>query len=312
VTPGESLTRIYAALVLTPPTPRGLALSKTNRYRLILAPDAHLLTATLPNPGLVASEDFIDFVALEPDLRPISHGKATSIVWAGGGSPAIVQTASDVRFMGLSVENTGTTLGATAATSDSAFLQAADCSDSVYSDMGFWNNSPGHTPDGIARVPFAADETHDLTGTFYNCHTPNYGFRVHYARKVTAKFWDSTTEDYGFAGDCSRVMFDGEIHGGGAGKESVGGCSVGGADVGPNALIEDAYFGDNCVAHGSKIHAGAIVRRNRGGKNFCAGSVSNTNATIGCIEGTVEDNFSSGGRSFGAITMCQMCRLSTT
>ena len=317
---GTTLVAAYAAAKLL--TPNGVALSSTNRARVMIPPGAYKVTSTL-----VFDTNYVDFFATEPArgrarLSTDSDNggdSATSLtqfrppptyIYSDASSSAFTvakQTCADAVLRGFGIAY----LGTVAAFDEWNFkvflidLASDDANkESIYDTMYFWHRSAAADifSEGGRECVVA---TKNFKGTWVNCHANSYAFRVGPAGVMTAVMTDCTAGAYSFGGDAVGASMvackitgcesigdaDGLVQPGAA---SFGGCNVVGIPADSGCVFTECISGNRSFNPGVLTSA-QYIRCRAGTKSFGA-TVFNTD--VGEFAGYAEDCIS-GADSFG-------------
>ena len=320
---GTALVAAYAAAASL--TPGGVALSITNRARVLIPPGRYELTATLD-----LDTNYVDLIATEPEMggfpQPADDDLAdgttslnqyrpskTEVYSVTDDTTTIEQSAADVRLVGFSIAQ----LSGDSTDSYHAFhVTAASNAGSRYEKMYFWckavsasPTSPG-TP-GTWKVPVAFDG--DVDGVWIDCIANSAAWRIAWdvgnAAQFKARMDNCWAGGYSFIGDyatgalgtheavgcylrnCHSV---GNYHGSGSGYGAFGGCSTFGTPIDSDCVFIDCTAGDRAFGLGATC-AGSFYRC-RGGDR-CFGSTIQA-AWAGDFSGYAED-CTAGQNSFG-------------
>jgi hypothetical protein len=212
------------------------ALSATNRRTLVLTPGVYTLSS-----AFTLDTDFVDISSLA------GNPKGAWITRPTGGS-AVVQSANDVSLTNFTIETTGTSDGQTGG-DIGLEITASDNTYSYYSNMHFIGTAVG------TRTGLPVFGTEDIGGTWTNCHSSGWAWRVAANKELKANMYDCVSwydeigeyvsnAGYGrqsFGGDTSGADISGRFYRCITGDGSFGGCTTWGANC--SGLFVDCQSG---------------------------------------------------------------------
>jgi hypothetical protein len=319
-------------------TPNGAALSATNRVCVLLPPggyDSGLSTLTL-------DADFVDIVAQVPEIggypvfaensASINYKPPRTLIYTTDGvdlnAPTpVIQSADDVRLTGFGIVQ----LSGASANIDNQFsafrVSSLSNGASTYSKMYFWT-----TKNGVG-APYQTPTFHDgdVNGTWVDCVSNDYGFRVFNTDGSSNNFrakmyrcWGGASSfigEYDGAGAPSAIaaeLYDCHAKGftqgffTGDGDASFSGC--GGISLPADS---DTIF-YNCSAGANSFVVG---RENAGSMYYCRGGAGCAGSTVattikgsfsGYAEGCTFGAGSLGGSKFNGVSAANSGNLSGT
>jgi hypothetical protein len=278
---GENLLAAYAAAQQL--RPGGQDRSIGNRVCVLLPPGRYDLP-TQTGAALTLPEgtgEYVDLVGMTP-FNPV----ATIVTSAGGEGTGetIRQAAVDVRLANFTIENYGSAVG------NHAFAISVATAESNAASQYRLMRFVQPLCDNNCCPVYAF--TH-LAGTWENCQSDDYGWRLAANVNVTAKMTECVGGNYCFTSSQANTALTGTFTRCTAGRKSFGGETSAGCTC--SGTFTDCTAGDNSFGVGRPFSGTA--RRCTGG-NHCFGGYSGSGTNYGSFTGYAED-CTAGGNSFG-------------
>ena len=244
------------------------ALASDNWRVLVLAPGAHIITATW-----TLDTDFVAVVGL-------ASPSCTYVKKTSGASALMVQTADTIYLGFFAIYNTESSY-------NGLQINATDNSDSCY----FMFNALGSYTDAGSPIYGISD----INGLWEFCETNQGGWRLADNKKLSATMRFCSAGYRGFGGDNANVEISGTLEHCYGGEQSFGGCGNVGCNITGNLYRCEA--GSFSFAIGKTFSGKAVGCR--GGKHCFAGYDGSTATYFGTFSGVAIDCETTGGNSFG-------------
>jgi hypothetical protein len=297
---GQSLRDAYADAITQ--TPGGNPLSATNRFALLIPPGTYALGAT----GLDVNTEFVDLIGLGKPEETI----ITSVSNTATGLGTIIQTADDVRYKNIQIQNTAITYVVGDDTDDSGYAPQGTFTNTVMEDVIFLNPEDSVT---FVGAPFMRP-LQSYAGTYVRCKGIDVnGVSVMFGG-ASGKFVDCETEwvsGFGVNLPASGTFINcSAVSGFGAGGDATGTftrCRVSSGGFGSGALNVSGTFTD-CISIGTgsfgygSTATGKFYNCRSGAFSF--GSSSSAAVYENCVAGLQSFSFVTGATLAGTYSNC--------
>jgi hypothetical protein len=297
---GQSLRDAYADAITQ--TPGGNPLSATNRFALLIPPGTYALGAT----GLDVNTEFVDLIGLGKPEETI----ITSVSNTATGLGTIIQTADDVRYKNIQIQNTAITYVVGDDSDDSGYAPQGTFANTVMEDVIFLNPEDSVT---FVGAPFMRP-LQSYAGTYVRCKGIDVnGVSVMFGG-ASGKFVDCETEwvsGFGVNLPASGTFINcSAVSGFGAGGDATGTftrCRVSSGGFGSGALNVSGTFTD-CISIGTgsfgygSTATGKFYNCRSGAFSF--GSSSSAAVYENCVAGLQSFSFVTGATLAGTYSNC--------
>jgi len=304
---GQSLRDAYADAITQ--TPGGNPLSATNRFALLIPPG----TYALGDSGLDVNTEFVDLIGLGKPEETI----ITSLSNTASGFGTIIQTADDVRYKNIQIQNTAITYVVGDDSDDSGYAPQGTFANTVMEDVIFLNPEDLVTSVG---APFMRP-LQSYAGTYVRCKGIDVNRVSVMFGGAQGKFVDCETEWVSGFGvnlpatgtfiNCSAVSGFGS---GGNATGTFTRCNVNSSGFGSGTGLTVSGTFTDCISLGSgsfgygSTATGKFYNCRSGAVSF--GSSSSTAVYENCVAGTQSFSFVTGATLAGTYNNCTAGNLS--
>ena len=298
---GDSLRDAYADAITQ--TPGGNPLSAINRFALLIPPGTYALGGS----GLDVNTEFVDLIGLgKPEETIISSASNTNT-----GVGTIFQTADDVRYKNLTIQNNAITFTGSPLSDDCGYSQQGTLANTVMEDVIFVNPPDVAT---LLGAPFMrSDQTY--AGTYVRCKGIDVnGVSVMFGG-ASGKFVDCETESVSGFGvglpasgtfiNCSAASGFGQN---GDATGTFTRCSVISSGFGSGTGLNVSGTFTDCISIGAgsfgygSTATGEFYNCRSGALSF--GSSSSAAVYDNCVAGTQSFSFLTGATLAGTYRNC--------